>query len=78
MAHSIIQQPDPKFDLLFERGVDAPRELVWKAWTTVQRKPAGKQWPALSPVGCLVDRQELGNKQSLRDACGQRLGFWPT
>jgi hypothetical protein len=57
MAHSIIQQPDPKFDLLFEPG---------------------KQWPVPSPVGCLVDRQELGNKQSLRDACGQRLGFWHT
>jgi len=23
---------DPKLDLLFERSVDAPRELVWKAY----------------------------------------------
>lgn len=25
---------DPKFDLTFERIVDVPKELVWKAWTT--------------------------------------------
>ena len=24
---------DPKRDLVFERSVDVPRELVWKAWT---------------------------------------------
>ena len=26
--------PDPKLDLVLERIVDVPRELVWKAWTT--------------------------------------------
>jgi uncharacterized protein YndB with AHSA1/START domain len=25
--------PDPKLDLVLERVIDAPRELVWEAWT---------------------------------------------
>lgn len=27
-------RPDPKLDLILERTVDVPHELVWKAWTT--------------------------------------------
>ncbi len=27
-------KPDPRLDLVMERIVDVPRELVWKAWTT--------------------------------------------
>ena len=27
-------QPNAKLDLSFERIVDVPRELIWKAWTT--------------------------------------------
>lgn len=34
MTQPITHQPDPKLDLFFERIVDVPRELVWKAWTT--------------------------------------------
>jgi uncharacterized protein YndB with AHSA1/START domain len=26
-------KPDPKLDLVLERDIDVPRELVWKAWT---------------------------------------------
>ena len=33
MSGSIIHKPDPKLDLMFERFVDVPRELVWMAWT---------------------------------------------
>jgi uncharacterized protein YndB with AHSA1/START domain len=29
-----IIKPDPKLDLVLERVVDVPRELVWRAWTT--------------------------------------------
>lgn len=29
-------EPDPEFDLLLERIVDVPRELVWAAWTMPQ------------------------------------------
>lgn len=27
---------DPKLDLFFERIVDVPKELIWKAWTQPQ------------------------------------------
>ncbi|MBI2422364.1 MAG: SRPBCC family protein [Candidatus Hydrogenedentes bacterium] len=26
-------EPDPKLDLVLERVIDVPRELVWRAWT---------------------------------------------
>lgn len=28
-----VYRPDPRLDLTFERIVDVPKELVWKAWT---------------------------------------------
>jgi len=34
MNRSMIPQPDPTRDLILERVVDVPRELVWQAWTT--------------------------------------------
>ena len=27
-------QPDSRLDLQFERIIDVPKELVWKAWTS--------------------------------------------
>jgi len=33
MTLSAVQKPDPKLDLVLERVVDVPRELVWAAWT---------------------------------------------
>lgn len=30
----VVHQPDPRLDLVFERVVDIPPELVWAAWTT--------------------------------------------
>ena len=32
MTH-MIHQPDPRFDLMFERNVDVTPEQVWAAWT---------------------------------------------
>ncbi|MCC6948606.1 MAG: SRPBCC family protein [Bradyrhizobiaceae bacterium] len=29
-----LLKPDPKLDLVLERNIDVPVELVWKAWTT--------------------------------------------
>ena len=34
MTRANIHRPDPSLDLYFERVVDVPRSLVWKAWTT--------------------------------------------
>lgn len=34
MNQPIKHQPDPSLDLVLERVVDVPKELVWKAWTT--------------------------------------------
>jgi len=31
MPRPIIYRPDPALDLVLERVVDVPRELVWKA-----------------------------------------------
>ena len=31
---SLALKPDPKLDLVLERNIDVPVELVWKAWTT--------------------------------------------
>lgn len=36
MPESNIYQPDAKLDLIFERIIDVPKELVWQAWTTPQ------------------------------------------
>lgn len=33
-ASLMTYRPDPELDLVFERVVDVPRALVWKAWTT--------------------------------------------
>jgi uncharacterized protein YndB with AHSA1/START domain len=34
VTKSAIIKPDPKLDLVLERVIDVPRELVWRAWTT--------------------------------------------
>jgi uncharacterized protein YndB with AHSA1/START domain len=56
VAHRI----DPKLDLVFERIVDAPRELVWAAWTQPEHL---KKWftPApYSTVECEIDLRAGG------------------
>ena len=60
MNRPITHQPDPALDLVLERVVDVPRELVWKAWTT----PAIlKRWFTPAPwttVACEIDLRPGG------------------
>ena len=59
MTRSIVQ-PDSRLDLVFERIVDVPQELVWKAWTTPEHL---KPWFTPSPwktVDCEIDLRPGG------------------
>jgi uncharacterized protein YndB with AHSA1/START domain len=56
----LIHQPDPKLDLVFERIIDVPRELVWTAWTTPEHL---KPWFTPAPwktVDCEIDLRPGG------------------
>ena len=60
MTRSNFHQPDPKLDLVLERVVDVPRELVWIAWTTPEHV---KQWFTPAPwttVDCEIDLRPGG------------------
>lgn len=60
MTHLNIHQPDPKLDLVLERVVDVPRELVWRAWTTPEQV---KKWITPAPwttVDCEIDLRPGG------------------
>ena len=55
-----VIQPDPKLDLVLERVVDVPRELVWRAWTTPEDI---KKWFTPAPwttVECEIDLRPGG------------------
>lgn len=41
MTSSYAFTPDPRLDLVLDRVVDVPRELVWAAWTQAEHL---KQW----------------------------------
>jgi uncharacterized protein YndB with AHSA1/START domain len=60
MTPSMAHRPDPALDLVFERIVDVPRELVWNAWTTPEIL---KQWFTPAPwttVECEIDLRPGG------------------
>lgn len=60
MADPIRHHPDPALDLVLERVVDVPRELVWAAWTTPEQL---KQWFTPAPwrtVECELDLRPGG------------------
>jgi uncharacterized protein YndB with AHSA1/START domain len=46
MTDSNVYPLNPKLDLTFERIVDVPKELVWKAWTMPEHL---KKWFTPSP-----------------------------
>jgi uncharacterized protein YndB with AHSA1/START domain len=59
--NTIVQQtPNPRLDLTFERIVDVPKELVWKAWTTPEHL---KPWFCPLPwktIDCEIDLRPGG------------------
>jgi uncharacterized protein YndB with AHSA1/START domain len=60
MTDNNFYQPDPKLDLVLERVVDVPRELVWQAWTMPEHI---KKWFAPSPwttVDCEINLRPGG------------------
>ena len=60
MTRPTFDQPDPKLDLVLERIIDVPRELVWMAWTTPKHV---KQWFTPAPwqtVDCEIDLRPGG------------------
>jgi uncharacterized protein YndB with AHSA1/START domain len=53
-------QPDPRLDLVLERIVDVPPELVWKVWTSPEHL---KPWFTPAPwqtVDCEIDLRPGG------------------
>lgn len=53
-------KPNPELDLMFERVIDVPRELVWQAWTTPEKlKPWFCPLPWLT-VDCEIDLRPGG------------------
>lgn len=60
MSKPLMQGLDPNRDLVLERIVDVPPELVWSAWTTPVHL---KQWFTPAPwttVDCEIDLQPGG------------------
>jgi uncharacterized protein YndB with AHSA1/START domain len=65
MSHSTSYEFNPTLDLTFERIVDVPKELVWKAWTTPQLIT---KWFTPAPwqtVECEIDLRPGGNFYTL-------------
>ena len=60
MTCSQPYRPDPRLDLVLERTIDVPRELVWNAWTEPEHL---KQWFTPAPwttVDCEIDLRPGG------------------
>ncbi len=74
MIRPIVITPDPKLDLVLERVVDVPRELVWKAWTTPEHI---KRWFTPAPwttVDCEIDLRPGGMfRTTMRSPEGQEF-----
>lgn len=60
MTKPFVVKVDPKLDLVLERTIDVPRELVWTAWTTpahIRHWFVPKPW---SITDCEVDLRPGG------------------
>jgi uncharacterized protein YndB with AHSA1/START domain len=60
MMPPLVLRPDPKLDLVLERVIDVPRELVWAAWTKPEHV---SKWFTPAPwtvVDCEIDLRPGG------------------
>lgn len=60
MTNSKLYRPDPNLDLVLERIIDIPRELVWQAWTKPEHIT---KWFTPAPwqtVSCDIDLKPGG------------------
>lgn len=61
MTKPVLFKADPKLDLVLERNIDVPRELVWTAWTTPKHI---RQWFVPAPwtiTDCEIDLRPGGS-----------------
>lgn len=74
MTTTSIIKPDPKLDLVLERVIDVPPELVWTAWTTPKHV---KHWFVPKPwsiTDCEIDLRPGGVFRSvMRSPEGQEF-----
>jgi uncharacterized protein YndB with AHSA1/START domain len=73
MTSSVIKI-DPKLDLVLEREIDVPVELVWKAWTTPEHL---REWFVPKPwtiTSCEIDLRPGGKfSTTMRSPEGQEF-----
>ena len=74
MTVPFVLMPDPKHDLVLEREIAVPVELVWKAWTVPEHM---MQWFTPKPwktVECSVDLRPGGRSDLVMESPeGQRF-----
>ena len=74
MTPSPLTPPDPQLDLVLERVVDVPKELVWAAWTQPEHV---KRWFTPAPwttVDCEIDLRPGGIfRTTMRSPEGQEF-----
>ena len=74
MTKPILFKADPKLDLVLERNIDVPRELVWTAWTTPKHI---RQWFVPAPwtiTDCEIDLRPGGSFRTvMRSPEGQEF-----
>jgi len=74
MTKPFVVKVDPKLDLVLERTIDVPRELVWTAWTTpahIRHWFVPKPW---SITDCEIDLRPGGIfRTTMRSPDGQEF-----
>jgi uncharacterized protein YndB with AHSA1/START domain len=60
MSKSVLQKPNPQLDLVLDRLVEVPRELVWEAWTQPEHLMAWYTPRPWRTVQCEIDLRPGG------------------